>query len=207
MPAHSGKPYQSKLLPYIDEIRALRSTWPPTPYREIAAIFKQKYGLDVDRTTIFSFVKVRSGRRKSWVYGPLSKKDQPSVAAPPATAALSPALERLRQQPAASQTESARPKFSYTPSDRYNLTRLTPEQSKAREERRDQELPAGRPRAQEAGSVGEFIRLNKNPPAPTRKSLTSFTPSAEYNLERLTPEEMAAWLKELEERKRKEGGD
>lgn len=101
MPAHSGKPYQSKLLPYIDEIRALRSTWPPTPYREIATIFKQKYGLEVDRTTIFSFVKVRSGRRKSWVYGPLSKKHQSSGAAAAAAVPASPTREQLRRQAAA----------------------------------------------------------------------------------------------------------
>jgi hypothetical protein len=33
--------------------------------------------------------------------------------------------------------------------------------------------------------------------------LKSFTPSAEYNLERFTPEQMAEWLAEL---KREQGG-
>jgi hypothetical protein len=159
MPTPGGKPYQSKLLPYIEEIRALRSTWPPTPYREIAEIFRQKYGLEVDRTTIFSFVKVRSGGRKSWVYGPLSKKHKPSVAAAPAAVPASPTLEQLRQQAAArvvatQEAQPPRPRFNYTPSDRYNLTRLTPEQSQAREERREQELPAGRSKVQTAGQLG-----------------------------------------------------
>jgi hypothetical protein len=38
---------------------------------------------------------------------------------------------------------------------------------------------------------------------PTGRTLKSFTPSAEYNLERLTPEQMAEWLAEL---KREQGG-
>lgn len=46
-----------------------------------------------------------------------------------------------------------------------------------------------------------------NAPPPSNSSgertLKSFTPSAEYNLERLTPEQMAEWLAEL---KREQGG-
>jgi len=41
------------------------------------------------------------------------------------------------------------------------------------------------------------------PPKPGGKTLKSFTPSSEYNLERLTPKQMAEWLEEL---KREEGG-
>jgi hypothetical protein len=40
-------------------------------------------------------------------------------------------------------------------------------------------------------------------PKPAGRALKSFTPSAEYNLERLTPEQMAEWLEEL---KREQGG-
>jgi len=40
-------------------------------------------------------------------------------------------------------------------------------------------------------------------PHPGGRTLKSFTPSAEYNLERLTPEQMAEWLAEL---KREQGG-
>jgi len=45
-----------------------------------------------------------------------------------------------------------------------------------------------------------------NPPSrksPGERTLKSFTPSAEYNLERFTPEQMAEWLAEL---KREQGG-
>jgi len=38
---------------------------------------------------------------------------------------------------------------------------------------------------------------------PSGRALKSFTPSPEYNLERLTPEQMAEWLAEL---KREQGG-
>jgi len=41
------------------------------------------------------------------------------------------------------------------------------------------------------------------PRHPGGRTLKSFTPSAEYNLERLTPEQMAEWLAEL---KREQGG-
>jgi hypothetical protein len=41
------------------------------------------------------------------------------------------------------------------------------------------------------------------PQNPSGRTLKSFTPSAEYNLERLTPEQMAEWLAEL---KRERGG-
>ena len=41
------------------------------------------------------------------------------------------------------------------------------------------------------------------PSKPGGKTLKSFTPSSEYNLERLTPKQMAEWLEEL---KREEGG-
>jgi hypothetical protein len=47
---------------------------------------------------------------------------------------------------------------------------------------------------------GELSVLRQNP---SGRTLKSFTPSAEYNLERLTPEQMAQWLAEL---KREQGG-
>jgi hypothetical protein len=47
---------------------------------------------------------------------------------------------------------------------------------------------------------GESPVVRQNPRG---RTLKSFTPSAEYNLERLTPEQMAEWLAEL---KREQGG-
>ena len=49
-------------------------------------------------------------------------------------------------------------------------------------------------------AVAKFQLLRQNPGG---RTLKSFTPSSEYNLERLTPEQMAEWLAEL---KREQGG-
>ena len=46
---------------------------------------------------------------------------------------------------------------------------------------------------------GGFIPLKRDQPATVARRLKTFTPSAEYNLERLTPEQMEAFLKELDE--------
>jgi hypothetical protein len=53
-----GKPFQSKLEPVADVIRDLRRH--RKSYREIAQILREEHGITVDRTTIWSFVKVRS---------------------------------------------------------------------------------------------------------------------------------------------------
>jgi hypothetical protein len=54
---------------------------------------------------------------------------------------------------------------------------------------------------------GEPVPRTGNAPPPHQnpggRTLKSFTPSAEYNLERLSPEQMAEWLAEL---KREQGG-
>jgi hypothetical protein len=57
-----GKPYQSKLIPYENEIRRLRME--DRPYREIAAYLRETFGVEAHPTTIFNFVKVRSRPRK-----------------------------------------------------------------------------------------------------------------------------------------------
>ena len=57
-----GKPFQSKLEPVAQVIRDLRRH--RKSYREIAQILRDEYGVAVDRTTIWSFVKVRSNPRR-----------------------------------------------------------------------------------------------------------------------------------------------
>jgi hypothetical protein len=115
-----GKPFQSVLIPYEEEIFNLRHRRPPYSYARIAKILNEKYQLSVYRQTIFKFVKVRSrGRKVFAIYrSPLPQKPQNAAAAPP----------KVNQQP----TPKPRPFFEYTPSDRYNLHRLSPEEAKAR---------------------------------------------------------------------------
>jgi len=57
----AGKPYQSKLNPFREEIAELRRPWPPTPYVRIAEILNERHpGLDVSPNAIWSFVKTRA---------------------------------------------------------------------------------------------------------------------------------------------------
>ena len=57
-----GRPFQSKLEPVAQVIRDLRRH--RKSYREIAEILRDEHGVAVDRTTIWSFVKVRSNPRR-----------------------------------------------------------------------------------------------------------------------------------------------
>jgi hypothetical protein len=57
-----GKPFQSKLEPVTEIIRDLRRL--RKSYREIAQILRDEHGLTADRTTIWSFVKVRAHPRR-----------------------------------------------------------------------------------------------------------------------------------------------
>ena len=63
-------PYQSVLNAYLAEIAQLRETRPqPTPYRTIAKILKEKYGLEVSANSIWSFVRARTlGRCRKLKY-------------------------------------------------------------------------------------------------------------------------------------------
>ena len=115
----SGKPYRSSLIPYEDEILNLRRRKPPMPYAQIAELLRQKYQLSVCRETIFKFLRVRSAGRKVYSFGKnaIDKKSEP---VPPLPAAM----------PATTEPKP-RTKFRFTPSNRYNLTRLPPDEAAA----------------------------------------------------------------------------
>ena len=63
-----GKPFQSSLIPYLDEITELRRKKPPVSYARIAEILRQKHGLVIQRGAIGKFVKVRSKGRKVYFF-------------------------------------------------------------------------------------------------------------------------------------------
>jgi hypothetical protein len=113
----SGKPYQSILIPYEDEIRNLRRRRPPASYAHIAEILREKHQICVCRETIFKFVKVRSRGRKIYaIYRELPAK-KPGKVLPAIGSKLA-----LKEKP----------KFEFKYSERYNLTRLPPEEAAAR---------------------------------------------------------------------------
>src|SRR5881296_829861 len=119
------KPYQSALIPYEDEIIALRHRRPPTPYARIAELLLQKYKLSICRETIFRFVKVRSRGRKVYSY----QRDVAPASSKSVKPAPQPANPGSRPPP--------KPKFKY--SERYNLTRLPDEEAAARRKKLEEE--------------------------------------------------------------------
>ena len=154
----AGIPHQSRLAAFEQEITDLRRRRPPTPYRQVLRLLRQKHGVQISLHALYSFVQVR----KKWdrlhrsagerLAGPTEKPSRISTSIKPATA--------------------------------------VPVSAKAV----PPHLVTAAPRPVNA------------PPLPqnsTGRTLKSFTPSAEYNLERLTPEQMAEWLAEL---KREQGG-
>ena len=123
-----GKPHKSSLIPYEMEILALRHRRPPMPYTEIADLLRQKYNVIVQAPAIFKFMKVRSGGRKVFSYGRNIGTEKP--------ASIVPISKRKDPEPTAQQQ---RPYFNYTPSDRYNLTRLPPEEAARRRKKLEEE--------------------------------------------------------------------
>ena len=138
----AGKPYQSKLMPYEDEIIALRRKKPPKAYSQIAELLREKYQLTVSRGTIFSFIKLRVKKEyKPCKYDAWDIK-KPEANNQPTTEAK--AIENstaLPKQPAVpdkpKQTEEDDdfeiPKFEDVMkySDNYNLTLLSKEEADA----------------------------------------------------------------------------
>jgi hypothetical protein len=56
-----GKPWQSKLLPHIDEVRELRKH--RHTYNDISEILLRRHGLKIATSSIFNFVRVRERHR------------------------------------------------------------------------------------------------------------------------------------------------
>ena len=70
----NGPPWQSRLIPYEEEILGLRRRRPPMPFDQITARLATKYGMKVHLDTVHNFVKVRLG-----LYRENSRKRSPST--------------------------------------------------------------------------------------------------------------------------------
>lgn len=108
----SGKPYRSLLVPYEEEIFALRGRRPPVSYAQIAELLEKQHGLRIQYPAIFKFVKVRSRWRRSHPGRPERAPKKAAVNQPP-----TPRVTSRTDSPAV-------PEFDHTYSDRYNLKRL-----------------------------------------------------------------------------------
>jgi len=139
------RPYRSKLQPFEAEIAAMRQKRPPTPYREIVKILRDRYGVFVQLSTLANFVKVRSrGRRTTYLFGPPWHRLKDSLhdkSKQPLARALG--LEyNGNAQGGKTECRVSRPRgrVTFTPSEHYNLTRLTPEEAAALEMKLNEEL-------------------------------------------------------------------
>jgi hypothetical protein len=120
----TGKPYQSILIPYQLEIIALRSQKPPISYARIAEILRERHGLNIQRAAIGKFVKVRARGRKAYFF----KREREG--------------KKATQLPTAApkaEPQQAKPEWNFKYSERYNLTRLPPEEAAARRKKLEEE--------------------------------------------------------------------
>ena len=122
-----GKPYQSCLNPYEDEIFSLRGKRLPTPYSQIAEVLYKKYKLRVCRETIFKFVRARSRIRK--MHGSTRHS---------ATRRFK-SVRKLIRHTNPDSKQPQKPKFEFKYSERYNLTRLPPDVAAARRKKLEEE--------------------------------------------------------------------
>jgi hypothetical protein len=83
------KPFQSKLRPHLEFIRACRAQ--EMGYPRIAAELRARFGLSAAPSTIFAFVKVRARRRTIFALPP-----QESATTPPNTRPITGRIQPLR---------------------------------------------------------------------------------------------------------------
>jgi len=156
-----GKPYQSILIPYEEEILGLRRQRPPMAFARIAELLKEKHQVSIRRAAICKFVKLRAQWKKK-------EAQENRVASKTWNTALT-----HGSQPHSVLT---RPKPGAVPTNSVGIE----------------------PRRQRFGW--------QEKPASGGRMLTTFTPSNEYNLTRLTPEEAAAYVEQLRCEREKNGG-
>mgnify|MGYP003544657989 CR=1 FL=1 len=138
------RPYRSKLQPFEAEIAAMRQKRPPISYREIVKFLKERHGTSVQLSTVANFVRVRSkGKRSTYLFGPpwhQIKDSLPRQAKKPPTLGHQGNMDIPQGKGAEDVVSRPRRPVSFTFSEQYNLTRLTPEEAAALEKKLDDEL-------------------------------------------------------------------
>jgi len=157
-----GKPYQSILIPYEEEILSLRRQRPPMAFARIAELLMEKHQVPIQRAAICKFVRLRARWKK----------------------------KEAQQNRAASKT--------------WNMA-LT-HRSQLHSARTGHKTDAVPPNAAGTEHREPWLGWQNEKPASREKKLTTFTPSNEYNLTRLSPEEAAAYVEQLRREREKNGG-
>jgi len=85
----AGKPYQSILIPYQNEIIALRRRKPPTPYSQIVKLLREKYKITITDDGIRYFIRNRAQKgfknktcKYAWNIELLNPNNQPTTETP-----------------------------------------------------------------------------------------------------------------------------
>jgi len=132
-----GKPYQSCLVPYENEIIALRRKKPPVPYSQIAELLCEKYQLRIHRGTIYSFMEIRSKEsyknkfcKHAWNMEFNNTAEIPTLQKSPLLETPKPAITD-KPKPAVTLHPEERA-FNFPFSETYNLHRVSPEEAAAR---------------------------------------------------------------------------
>ena len=156
-----GKPFHSSLIPYEEEILSLRRQRPPMAFARIAELLKEKHEVSIQRAAICKFVRLRARWRKKearekrpalrpWNTAQTRSSQPDSTLTKPKTDAVpsNATGTENRQSWLGWQEKPAsggRMLTTFTPSNEYNLTRLSPEEAAAYVEqlRREREKNGG----------------------------------------------------------------
>ena len=131
-------PRRSSLIPYENEIIALRRKKPPIPYSQIAELLCEKYQITIRKEAVFKFLKIRARGYKpckyAWNIEPGNTNDRPIIKTP--TLKKEPSLQTPKQpvadKPKPRDTSPESEDLEMPFSETYNLDRVSPEEAAAR---------------------------------------------------------------------------
>ena len=138
-----GKPYQSCLAPFENEILGLRRRRRPMSCAQIAEHMKEKHKIQVSRGTVLNFLKVRAKGFKPCKYAeciePINDVTPLTTELPSLSKQTVSEIRETPKQPvvvkrASTPTESKKI-LNMQWSDVYNLTRMSDEEAAARNKR------------------------------------------------------------------------
>ena len=111
-------------------------------YRRIAQILREKHGLIIQRAAIGKFIKVRAKGRKIYFFKrerEAKRQNQPPAASPMTELQKPVLVAPISKHRDLGPKDQQKPFFNYTPSDRYNLTRLPQEEAARRRKKLEEE--------------------------------------------------------------------
>ena len=194
-----GKPYQSCLAPFENEILELRRRKRPMSCAQIAEHIRKAHKIQVSRGTVLNFLKVRAKGYKPCKYAgcikPINDVNQPTTEVPSLhKQTVSEVRETPKQSVAVNPATSAEPEteFKMEFSETYNLHRLPPEEAAERNRR-----------IQEKRRMLEEEQRRKENQSTETKTGFKMEWSDVYNLTRLSDEEAAERRRRIEEKRKR----